>query len=337
MEIRPLDASDPEAMRAWHALHTEAHAFGLEHPSPWMLEEMRAEFLADRVGRRIAPFSGYVDGRLVVTGVLELPLLDNVNHADVDVATPPDLRRRGYGSAMLEHLTSCAAGLGRDTLDAAASWRYDAPADGSGTPNADFLTSHGFTFSLGDVKRALALPVDDGLLTRLAADAAPYHRDYEIRSWAGAVPDDVIDGFGALVGSLITEAPMGAEQDFEPEVFDAARIRDDEEVLAEAGRTKYTTIATAPDGEVVAYSEVGVPGHDPEHLYQWGTLVLPSHRGHRLGMATKVQNLRRLQAAERGRRLMFTWNAEVNRHMVAVNEALGFAPVGRLGEFVKKL
>ena len=88
---------------------------------------------------------------------------------------------------------------------------------------------------------------------------------------------------------------------------------------------------------MVAYSEIGVPGYEPGRAYQWGTLVLPAHRGHRLGLATKVENLRRVQAAEPGRSALYTWNAEVNRHMVAVNEALGFRPVGRLGEFVKKL
>ena len=34
---------------------------------------------------------------------------------------------------------------------------------------------------------------------------------------------------------------------------------------------------------------------------------------------------------------MVTWNAEVNAHMVAVNEQLGFEPVERLGEFQKRL
>ena len=114
------------------------------------------------------------------------------------------------------------------------------------------------------------------------------------------MPEDLLDEFGALVGSLVTEAPMG-DLDFEPEVFDATRIRADEKVFEASGRTKYTTVAIAPDGAVVAYSELAVPSYDPEHVYQWGTLVRPAHRGHRLGLATKVHNLRRFQAAESGR------------------------------------
>ena len=336
MLIRPLDASDPAAMAAWHATYHAAHVFGQQHPSPWMLEEMRAEFLGERAGERVEPFGGYVDGACVATGTLELPQMDNLHIGHVDVALHPDQRRRGHGSAMLAHLTDRAVGQGRNTLNADALWDHDAPADGAGTPNAGFLTAHGFVFSLGDVKRALDLPVDPGLLDRLAAEAAPRHEGYVLRDFVGPVPEDIVDPFGDLVGSLISEAPMG-ELDFEPEVFDATRIRADEKVFEASGRTKYTTVAVAPDGALVAYSELVVPSHDLGRVYQWGTLVRPAHRGHRLGLATKVHNLRRLQEHESGRSVVYTYNAEVNDHMIAVNDQLGFRPVARLGEFQKKL
>jgi GNAT superfamily N-acetyltransferase len=336
MEVRPLDAADPAAMAAWHATYHAGHVHGVEHPSPWMLEEMRAEFLGEKTGERVLPFGGYVDGACVCTGVLELPLMDNLHLALVDITTHPDHRRRGHGGAMLDHLTALARAEGRDTLSAEAVWAHDDPADGAGTPHADFLTRRGFVFSLGDVKRVLDLPVDDAALERLAADTAPHHRDYALRHFAGPVPDDLVDVFGDLVGSLTTQAPMGA-LDLEPEVFDAARIRADEKVFAASGRTKYTTVASAPDGTLAAYSELVVPTYDPDNVYQWGTLVRPEHRGHRLGLATKVHNLRRLQEAVPGRVRINTWNAEVNAHMIAVNQTLGFRPVQRMGEFQKKL
>ncbi len=36
-------------------------------------------------------------------------------------------------------------------------------------------------------------------------------------------------------------------------------------------------------------------------------------------------------------RRVLTWNAEVNGHMIGVNERLGFVPVERSGEFQKRL
>ena len=63
------------------------------------------------------------------------------------------------------------------------------------------------------------------------------------------------------------------------------------------------------------------------HAWQSTTIVDPSHRGHRLGMAVKVENLIRTCAAEPDLRHVHTWNAEENTHMIAINEAIGFRPV----------
>jgi GNAT superfamily N-acetyltransferase len=336
LDIRPLDASDPSALAAWHRTYYDAHVFGLAHSTPRMLEEMRALLLADSPGERREPFAGYVDGDPVVVGMLELPLMDNLATVQVEVATRPESRRRGFGAAMLEHLTSLARRHGRHTLQSEASWGYDAPPDGAGTPGAEFLTASGFDFALVDVKRVLHLPVHGALLDRLDREAAAYAAGYSLRYFQGPVPEDILEGYGALIGSLMDEAPKG-ELEIEAEVYDAARIRADEQVLEAAGRRRHATVAVSASGDLVAYSELAVPRHDPVRAFQWGTLVRPDHRGHRLGLATKVHNLRRFQAAEPGRTEVVTWNAEVNRHMVAVNEAMGFRPVGRLGEFQKRL
>ncbi len=336
MDIRDLDAADPVQMAAFHATYHAAHVHGREVSTPWMLEEMRADFLGQRTGERTCGFSGYVDGRVVAVGVVELPLKDNTHLAHVEVYTLPEMRGRGYGSAMLAHLTALVRAEGRRTLTVEVAAPYDAPADGAGHPDVDFLTRRGFTFSLGNVMRMLDLPVDTERLRRLAAEVAPYHADYTLRRFRGPVPEDILESFGALIGTLMTEAPSGGTE-LEPEQFDAERIRSDEAVFAASGRTKLTTIALASDGDVVAYSELVVPAHDPGRVYQWGTLVKPAHRGHRLGLAAKVANLQWLHEEHPDARLLVTYNAEVNAPMIAVNEAMGFRPVERLVELQKKL
>jgi len=141
---------------------------------------------------------------------------------------------------------------------------------------------------------------------------------------------------GTLFVWVLTEGPAG-EVTREGERLDEARIRADEALFAASGRTKYTTVAMTAGGEPVAYSELVVPRHDPGHVYQWGTLVRRDHRGHRLGLATKVHNLAWLQS-ELGRPAeLVTTNAEGNRHMIAVNEAIGFRPVERLVELHRRL
>ena len=60
---------------------------------------------------------------------------------------------------------------------------------------------------------------------------------------------------------------------------------------------------------------------------QWDTIVLPEHRGHRLVMRVKAANLIALREAMPEARAIITWNAEENRPMLDVNEALGFRPI----------
>jgi hypothetical protein len=67
----------------------------------------------------------------------------------------------------------------------------------------------------------------------------------------------------------------------------------------------------------------------PHRGFQSGTLVVGAHRGHRLGLAIKVANHRAL--AERFPELewVVTGNADVNAHMNAINDRLGFRVVER--------
>lgn len=336
LRIVPLEATDADAMGAWHAVYRAADSHRREHPTAWAIEELRAQLLAEAGGELARAWSGLVGDEVVTTGYLRAPVEDNTHLATVAVHTHPAHRNRGHGSAMLDHLVEEVGRLGRRTVLVEAPTPYDGPADGHGHPNADFLLHRGFTFALGDVVRILDLPADERLLGKLEAEAEPHHRGYAFRQFRGAVPEDIIVPFGQLVGALATEAPTG-ELELEPERFTPERIRADEKVFAASGRTKYTTVALAPDGAVVAYTELVVPTHDPGRLYQWGTLVAAAHRGHRLGTAVKARNLMWVQRECPDRTTLMTFNAEVNAHMVAVNEAMGFRPVERLGEYQRRL
>jgi GNAT superfamily N-acetyltransferase len=335
--IVQVDPFDDAAVAAWHdvVLASHAHDRG-ELATPWQLEEVRAAHQGPQVDLVKRLYSGEVGGQVVVAGEVEASLIDNTDHALVELQTHPDHRRRGYGSAMLAHLEAVASELGRTVLDAEAAWPYDGPPDGVGTASADFLTGHGFGFGLGDVARVLDLPVDGVLLDRLAAEAAPHHAAYTLRSWIGPVPEDLAESFAGLVSQLMVEAPAG-DLDRRPASADVDALRRREEVTLRQGRTTYTSAALDADGMVVAYSNLATSRHDPDNAYQWGTLVRRDHRGHRLGLAVKVATLRLLQQAPVRALRLRTWNAEVNRHMVAVNELLGFRPVERLGEFQKRL
>ena len=58
--------------------------------------------------------------------------------------------------------------------------------------------------------------------------------------------------------------------------------------------------------------------------------MLREHRGHRLGLLLKAEMMRWLAEAEPQIATIDTDNAESNRHMIAVNERLGYRVVGRI-------
>lgn len=336
LEIVPVDPHDHGLFEAWYAAHAEAMRFGRgEHADVAQLPEVRAALAAESRGRRQLAFAGLDDGTVVTGGWMELPLLDNLKRVELQVFTPPALRRRGHASQMLEHLIGVATAEGRTILGAEVRWPY---AGGSAEQLAgvSFARAHGFELAIEEVQRMLTLPVPEARLDELAAHAAERHPSYSLRSWVGPVPDDLLQGWAELSASLDTEAPTG-DLAIEVAAVDLDAVREAEAIQARQGRRSVNAVALDEAGAVVAYTQLMTTEHEPDRAYQYGTLVRRSHRGHRLGLALKVAAMRLLQAEFPAVRRVLTWNAEVNEHMIAVNEAMGFEPTERLGEFQRIL
>jgi len=337
MKIVQVDPYDDRAFDAWHAVYHAADGFGREEwASPWSLVEARAERQAEVAFRWHASYAVEVDGAFVAAGEIRTPLLENLDLAEIAVHTHPEHRRRGYGTALLDHLERVARERGRSKLVAEASPPYEGPADGTGWPGVDFLFARGFVLALGEVMRIADLPVDDALLDRLEREAAPHHAAYTLRSFVGPVPDELAQGFAEVTAALTTDAPTG-DLDIEPDTPNVESMREAEAIIAAQGRTKYNTVAVDESGDVVAYTELALSADGSRRVYQWGTLVRRAHRGHRLGLAVKAANLRFLQGLRDDVDRLVTYNAEVNTHMIAVNEAMGFRPVERIAMYTKRL
>ena len=337
LEITDLDPFDSAEFDAFHAVYDAAQRFGREElATNWQCDEMRAAMQEKTDHRFRSGFCGRLDGVVVAAGFLEGRLVDNLDLCEVQVNVHPDFRRRGFGSQMLGRLEDAARSRARRTAIALVDWRADGHPEGEGEVAVEFARRHGFTMALTEIQRRLPLPVDDATLDELAATAAAHHDGYNLRSWSGPVPDELLQGYAEVSSSLMTEAPTG-EIDREPESSDPALVREAEALAAAQNRELYATAALSADGIVAAYSNFGVNAEGSPLAYQWGTLVRPEHRGHRLGLAVKVANLRMLQAARPDLREVVTWNAEVNAHMISVNEQMGFVIAERCGEMQKFL
>ncbi|MDP9245627.1 MAG: GNAT family N-acetyltransferase [Chloroflexota bacterium] len=77
------------------------------------------------------------------------------------------------------------------------------------------------------------------------------------------------------------------------------------------------------DSRYVGECSMGKEGTDPGVIYQHLTAVLRDERGKGIAMALKLKTIE--YAKREGLREIRTWNASMNRPMLAINEALGFA------------
>lgn len=325
--IAPLDVSSDEAIEAFCAARLAAEEHDFAWNTAYSTAETIVSFRSPEYAARRVILQARRGDEVVGVAAAILPLLDNKTSADLGVAVVPAARRQGVGTALLEELLEHARAADRSELTGWLQWPYDAGREGSDSPGMQFALHHDFQLNQLEVQRVLDLPVAEAVLDRLAATAAPHHEGYTFRTWTGSAPDDVLGGYGRLVGAVETEAPTG-EHAPEIEVWDERRIREQEEELVAQRRTRITTLALSPQGEPVGYTDLVHAATDEGRVYQWGTLVDREHRGHRLGVALKVRTARAMQEAFPDATYVRTWNAESNAPMIAVNDAMGFRPVG---------
>ena len=200
-------------------------------------------------------------------------------------------------------------------------------------PYERFAAAHGYTAESTENVRILDLPVPDDLLDRLEASARERWGDaYRLETYTDGLPDELVAGYCRVSNLLNVDAPTGAV-DFEAETLTPERYRGYLDLERRQGRQRLTTVAIEDaTGEVVAYTDLVLPSGAPTKVWQWGTLVDRAHRGHRLGMAVKVANLRELQWAHPERQTVSTGNDATNSYMVGINVELGFhvAEVARM-------
>jgi RimJ/RimL family protein N-acetyltransferase len=78
-------------------------------------------------------------------------------------------------------------------------------------------------------------------------------------------------------------------------------------------------------GKLAAMTMLNVDPENPAWGHQGLTAVTRAHRGHRLGLLVKSAMLGWLAVIEPQLERIETGNAADNEHMIAVNDALGFA------------
>jgi RimJ/RimL family protein N-acetyltransferase len=271
-------------------------------------------------------FVAYDDERPVGTASIDASDYDNLEMALLEVRIAPDRRRRGHGRALLEQVEALALEMGRPLL---MTFGWDAPATHA------FAAAAGYARKSAEVRRLQVVaqapdpsPVRDEAL-RFAAD-------YELLRFEGYSPDELLPGLVELTAA-INDAPID-DLEWEDEVYSPERVRAYEHAQIESGdRFRRIVARHRPTGELAGHTVVVVDSERPTYAEQHDTSVVRAHRGHRLGLVLKAEMLLWLAEAEPQVEQIHTDNAESNRYMIAVNERLGYHPVGRIVEFQRRV
>lgn len=287
-------------------------------------------------------FLARVDGRVVGRGVWETRPDPAYDTAFGQIQLLPEVRRIGIGTAMLAHFERAAREAGKVKLLGFAAVNEGpgerlAPPTGFGSVPAEsalvrFCLASGF--SLEQVVRASRLPLDADVeadRTRFTSflDASGHGSDdYVLHRFVDRVPERWVDDMVVLHTRMSTDAPSAGLEEPEDQ-WSAAQVERESVEAEQSPRTHlWTVVEHAPSGRLVGYTMLSTPVESHRPASQDDTLVLREHRGHRLGMRLKAANLLHLLDVRPGHPAVTTYNAEENRHMLQVNEDLGFVATG---------
>lgn len=254
-------------------------------------------------------------GTAVAIGHVELESdVDNLNLAGVEITPTDD--------------DTAAAILGELLRRARADGRTSVIAWGDYTTQRDaFWTGLGAELRYTEQEASLDMATVDPQLMAQWIEAGP--SDLQLVHWSRRCPEEWIRAQVATANAM-NDAPTD-DLDMADTVVDAAMVRTEIEARNARGLEYQGVLAVTADGEAAGTTEVFVNRHRPAASWQWSTVVLPAHRGRRIGRWLKAAMWQRLRATEPGVTGLQTGNAASNAHMLAINTEMGFKPTHLMG------
>lgn len=330
VRVDEVDAQDEAALRGWWEVGSAATA---ERPyDAWPAWEVSRRALPQqRADLTVVLLRATRAGEVVGSGMLRCTELENTHAGEVDVYVAPDLRRQGIGTAVLADAEARTRARGRTILWAAAT-----AAPGGESAGTHFAAAHGFTVASDEETKLVDLAEHAPGWPALQAEVDAARGGYGYHLFQGRCPDEYVDGVCRVLSTFIGEIPTG-DLDLEEAAWTPERLRAGEARHAENGTLSLVALALDPDGEVCGFSDLRIHPENSGHASVGGTLVVPGHRGHRLGLGMKLLTHQRVRELFPECAYVETGNAGINAPMNSVNERLGYRVVERWCDLQKRL
>ncbi|RLK49362.1 GNAT family N-acetyltransferase [Microbacterium telephonicum] len=285
-------------------------------------------------------------GRIVGRIGVDLPLEGESKNAYWIVELLRSHHGRGIGTAAYALVEDAARAHGRTVLQSwaehpdAPGTRLEAPTGFGSVPEdraARFYARHGYTLEQVERKSALDLTASRDAVDRILDSATAAAAGYHVVQWVAPTPDEYLEGYAWAKSRMSTDVPTAA-MEFDEETWDAERLKRHDQRYLDGGQTALVTVAVEDaTGTVVAFNELVIGRDLTAATHQEDTLVLKEHRGHRLGQLVKTAGLARWRSIAPDSPRVITYNAEENRPMLDINEAIGFVPVSYSGAWKKTI
>ena len=287
-----------------------------------------------------------VDGRLVGRVGVDIPHEEGSRVAYWQIELLRSHHGRGIGRAAYRLVEKTAIEHGRTVLQSWAQHseapgpRLDAPTGFGSVPldrAARFFLASGYTLEQIDRRSDLDLVSSRDTVDRLLDEARAASAGYRVVQWMAPTPREFREEFAWLKSRMSTDAPS-AGMEIDEEAWDVERVIENDRRWTDGGRLVQVTAAQHEDsGRLVAFNELSIGEERTQATSQEDTLVLKEHRGHRLGLLVKCAGLVSWRDVAPDSPKVITFNAEENRPMLDINEAIGFVPVAYEGAWKKVL
>ena len=323
MEVRSLhqDTITPADAMELARLRTVVDPRRLRSDPP-VGRDLAVNELRPSVSTFVFEYFGLFDGPHMV-GVAETSGAFNAENADVcEVGLWIDPERHGQGlhRHLFDHVDAIERARGRVRY-----WGWGDLADEA--TRSFWETELGYTLAYDErISRCDLASVDSALMQQWIDQATERASGYELVRAQAPFNDELI-GYFAQALEAMDDAPLD-DLVHEAETFDADRAREIEQ-LHLSTQSDYRAIFAREmtTGALAGYTAMRIPKAEPALSKQGDTVTLEAHRNRGIGRWIKADMWTWLRTDRPDVNSLDTGNAESNRAMLAINEAMGFRDI----------